>query len=204
MHFMRFARPREAGFTLIEVLTAVALLGLMMTLVSWSLSSTFRIVEGLEEHQDVDHQARMALVFIRDDLMMSQSIRRFPWRGQNGGTDGHPGDELAFVSSSYKAQGMKPEADLTQVLYVREGARLTRFALNNIFASAPEAVERTDLADGVIAFNIRYYDGSVNAWTDEWNRRDWKSLPKAVMVELTLQTARHGHRTFREWVVIPR
>jgi hypothetical protein len=60
-----------------------------------------------------------------------------------------------------------------------------------------------DLVTGVVSFNVRYYDGDILAWVDEWHAQDKKVLPRAVRIELTLRNSRKETRTFTDWVVIP-
>ncbi|MEP6600561.1 MAG: type II secretion system protein GspJ [Nitrospirota bacterium] len=203
---MSFWTPanREDGFTLIEVLVAVAILAVLASLVSLTFSSTFRILHATEDAHGREHQARTCLTLITEDLMMARLHGRFPWNTRNAERDGQPSDLLAFVSASHvRYRPNVPEADLTRVLYTREGDRLARFSLRNLYGVLPAALERVDVATGVVAFNVRYYDGVSSVWVDEWDGQSRKTLPRAVMIELTLLNSRQEARTFVEWAVIP-
>jgi len=92
---------------------------------------------------------------------------------------------------------------LSRVLYTREGDRLARLTLRNLQGSFPEAIERTDLTTGVAAFDLHYYDASSRKWVDEWDGRVRKSLPRAVMIELTLTNSRQERRTYTQWATVP-
>lgn len=198
------SRNSEAGYTLIEIVVAIAILAILATMVSLTFSSTSRIVEAIDEEHGREHQARICLTRITEELMMARLQRRFPWSARNGERDGRPADLLAFVSASHvRYRPDVAEADLTRVLYTREGDRLARFSLRNLQGLVPQAVERVDLATGVTAWNLRYYDGALRAWVDEWDEQSRKSLPRAVMIELTLINARNEPKTFFDWVVIP-
>lgn len=194
----------EGGFTLIEVLVTVGILAILATLAALTLESTFRIVRASEDGHDREHQARICLALIAQDLMMARLQRRFPWSTRNAEREGQPSDVLAFVSASHvRYRPNAAEADLTRVLYTREGDRLIRVSLRNIFGVLPAALERVEVATGVAAFNVRYYDSVSSAWVDEWDGQSRKVLPRAVMIELTLLNSRKEPRLFVNWATIP-
>ena len=195
---------REAGYTLIEVLVGVAILAVLSAMMSLTFSSTFRLVRTMEEEQGREHQARICLSLLTEELMMARKHPRFPWRTGNGEHDGQPADLLAFISAGHgRYHENAHETDLTRVLYARDGDRLARVSLRNLGGLVPEAIERIDLATGVVAFDLRYYDEALREWVDEWDGQSRKSLPRAVMIRLTLMNNRLESRSFIDWVVIP-
>jgi general secretion pathway protein J len=189
---------RQAGYTLIEVLIAVAILAVVMTMVALTFSSTVRMVRTVDEEQGQEHLARRCLSLMADDLMMARKHPLFPWSTRNGEREGQPADLLAFVSTGH-ASG---EAGLSRVLYTREGDRLSRLALRNLHGAFPEAVERIELATDVAAFDLRYYDDTLKAWVHEWDGKVRKSLPRAVMIQLTLVNSRQERRVYTEWATV--
>lgn len=199
----RSAHP-EGGFTLIEVLVTVAILAILATLVSLTFDSTFRIIRASEDGHEREHQARICLMLMTQDFMMARLQRRLPWSTRNEEHDGQPADLVAFVSASHvRYRPNASEADLTRVLYTREGDRLVRMSLRNLYGVVPSALERVDVATGVVAFNIRYYDSVSSTWIDEWDGQSRKGLPRAVMIELTLLNHRKEPRLFVNWAMIP-
>jgi type II secretion system protein J len=194
----------EDGFTLIELLVAVAILALLLTLTSLSFSSTFRILEAVEEDQGRAHQARLCLSRMADELMMARMKASSSWIGRNGDQNDQPADILAFVSSSHvRTRADAPQAGLTRVLYAREGTRLLRLATSSNLKGPPlPAIEQMEMAQGVTGFNLRYYDRTLRTWVDEWDGRIRGEVPTAVMIELTLSNARNETRTFTQWVMI--
>lgn len=194
----------EAGFTLFELLIAVAILAMLVTVVSLSFSSTFRIVEAVEEDQGRAHLARLSLSRMAEELMMARKQASSPWIGKNGAQNGQPSDFVTFVSSSHvPARANAQETDLSRVLYAVEGTRLLRIARPNLYAVPLPVIDQVEMASGVLGLNIRYYDQQQSAWVDEWDGRVRSTLPPAVMIELTLSNARGEPRTFTEWVTIP-
>ena len=194
----------EAGFTLIEILLAVAILATVSVLVSLSFSSTFRMLEAVEDDGGREHLARSCLTVIAQDLTTVRQQATAPWIGRNGDLNGQPADILAFVSAGQvRSQPNAPESDLTRVLYAREGARLVRIATINPYIFTPEAVEQVDLATGVAGFNVRYYDRAAQTWLDVWEGQGRTTPPAAVLVEITLLNARKEARTYTTYVSIP-
>lgn len=194
----------EKGFTLIELLLAVAILAVLGTVVSLSFSSTFKIFESVNADEGRSHLARQCLRRIADELMMARKHAAAPWIGRSAEQNGRPADFLTFVSSSHvRTRPDAPETDVTRVLYAREGTRLLRFSRPNLYAVPQPVAEQLEMAEGVAAFNLRYYDRALGSWVDEWDGRARTELPPAVMIELTLTNASDEPRTFIEWVTIP-
>jgi prepilin-type N-terminal cleavage/methylation domain-containing protein len=194
--------PHEGGFTLTEVLIAVAILATIATMVSTSFSSTFRLMEAIESEGDLDHMARSCLSVIANELTSGQPPASL-WIGRNGNEDGMPSDILAFVTANHvRSSPNAPESDLTRVTYARQGSRLIRYAVPNLYTTSLDAVDQAELAVGVVGFNVRYYSGAAQLWTDEWDQ-SLKKLPQAVLIELILTNPKRETKTFVEWIPIP-
>ena len=195
---------RDSGFTLIELILAVAILATVATLVFAAFSSTFMTLEALREEGGRYHQARISLALIADELLSGYLQPDHPWTGRNGEIGGQPADLLAFVSAGHRRHRANvPETDVFRVLYAREGSRLVRLSTRNLYGVSAAAVDQSELVQEVSGFNLRYYDPALEAWVDEWNGRTRKALPAAVMIELTLTNVRNESQTFTEWVTIP-
>ncbi|TKB82257.1 MAG: prepilin-type N-terminal cleavage/methylation domain-containing protein [Nitrospira sp.] len=193
---------RERGFTLTEVLIAVAILATIATMVSTSFSSTFRLMEAIESEGDLDHMARSSLIVIANELISGQPPASM-WLGRNGNEDGMPSDILAFVTASHvRSSPNAPESDLTRVTYARQSSRLMRYAVRNLYTTSLDAVDQAEIAVGVVGFNVRYYSGTTQLWSDEWDQT-LKKLPHAVLIELTLTNPKNEAKTFIEWIPIP-
>jgi general secretion pathway protein J len=194
---------RQTGYTLIEVLISVAILAVVFTMVSLTFAGTFRMVQIVHEEQGQERQARACLSFIAEDLMMARKHLRFPWSTKNGEREGQPADLLAFVSTR-RASGdeNRQESGLSRVVYTREGDRVSRFALRNLHGAIPEAIEQIDLMTDVVAFDLRYYDDTLRKWVDDWDGNVRKTLPRAVMIQLTVMNSRHERQTYIEWATI--
>ncbi len=191
----------QAGFTLVEVLVAIALLATIGAIVFGSLVTTTRVVDAGRDLVVKEQMVRRILRLMADELSISRNIQTFPWVGVNGTQDGQPADTVAFLSmTDGLGQSASNESESVRVVYTRDGDRLIRFARRNIYGLTDESVDQIELANRVKAFNVRYFDAQTRVWTEEW--ATITKLPKAVLLEITFQPPNGDPWTVREWVTI--
>ena len=190
----------EAGFTLIEILLAVAILAMVSIIVSVSFATTVRLRDAAMDNVAREHQARNTLRLMADELTVSRLHFKYRWFGRNGEEDGRPADLFAFSTAAHtRVQSNIAEADMAHVLYIREKTRLFRYSLRNPYAITAAAVDRTEIADGVLGFNVRYYSKRVGIWLDQWDEGQ-SAMPSGVLIELTLGNSPQSSRTYTAWV----
>ncbi len=88
---------RQDGFTLIEVLLAVFILAMVVGMVSVSLSSSLRLVDGAMKNGEVYYRAQVAMELLANDLSNAFS-RQYKDFASPGVTNGD--DLLSFVSTN--------------------------------------------------------------------------------------------------------
>ncbi len=193
----------EAGFTLVEVLLAVALVAVIAAMVFGSLYYTTTAIDRARAGSADEQMVRSALRVMADELFTSTHYAISPWLGLNTQADGYPSDTLAFLAVG-QSRGMESalETEWARVVYVREGDRLLRFVRRNLFGLTDESIDRLELMQNVKSFNVRYYDGTARIWADEWDGRAHAKTPAAVLIELTIAPQGAEPRTIREWVPI--
>jgi general secretion pathway protein J len=197
MYFWRRSPHHEEGCTLIELLIGVAIMGLLMTVIVMTFAGTFGAIEALNDERESIRQARLSLAVMTEELMMARMYQAFPFTGR--------GDMVAFVSAArhpYSSETSLQSGSL-RVVYARDGDRLVRFALHNLYATGLESIERTELASGIVELTMRYYDGKSAAWLGEWNGPARKGFPRAVMITLVVADPQGEPRTFSNVVVVP-
>lgn len=191
----------QGGFTLIEILIAIALLGLIASMVFGSLITTNRVIEVGRDASSREQTVRRVLRVMAEDLFSSRHDSALPWVGVNGWQEGQPADTLAFLAMNDGSSGPAArETDFIRVVYTREGDRLLRFAKKNLYGLTDESIDRIELANHVRSFNLRYFDAQNRVWLDEWGGLN--KLPKAVLIELTIQPPQTDPWTVREWVTL--
>jgi len=186
-----------AGFTLLELLIGVAVLGLLMAMLFGGLRLASHQVESRTAR--LDRAARIALVqsFMRRSLA---DARPMEIEAQSGGLGGAAsalafdggGDEIEFV-------GLAPESaqsgglELLGIGLVRRGAagstlslRMRAYDAGGGGASAP--LRETTLLSGVTRARFAYFGVSsgetVPRWHESW--REAPYLPALVRLSLTL------------------
>jgi len=182
----------QAGFTLVEVLVALALLATIGTMVFGSLVTTTHLVEAGREQATREQTVRRTLRLMADEFALSRRI--------NGTQEGHPADTVAFLTmSDGVSRSTAKESDMIRVVYAREGDRLVRFTRTNLYGLTDESLDEVELVNQVKAFNLRYFDGQGQVWTDEWLA---SKMPKSLLIEITFQPSGAEPWTVREWVTI--
>jgi general secretion pathway protein J len=191
----------QAGFTLVGVLVAIALLAVIGAMVFGSLMTTTQAMDAGRERAEREQTVRRVLRVMADEVSLSQLDKAFPWTGVNGTQEGQPADTLAFLAMSDGiGNTVLKESEMVRVVYTRERDRLIRFVRRNRYSLTDEALDQVELANRVRGFNVRYYDGQSRVWTDEWQTNE--KLPKALLMEITFQSPGADPWTVREWVAI--
>lgn len=203
MRFQQAPRGSERGFTLVEVLLAVALVAMMATLVFGSLYVTTSAIDAARAKSANEQVIRSTLRVMTDELSVGESRTAGPWMGINGQQDGQPADSVAFLTmGQFRGADSAKDTELVRIVYTREGDRLLRFVRRNLYGLTDESVEQVELANKVKGFNVRYYDGKNNLWLDEWDGRGRLGFPKVVLLELTLLQDKAELLTVRQWVAV--
>ncbi len=195
----------ERGFTLIEVLLAVGILALVGTFIFASITTTTNAMETARIESGREQMVRSVFTLLTQDLTLSRNLTTSPVFGQNQIRDGLPSDSLAFVTANHRALlGGARQSDQARVVYAVVKNRLVRYVRPNLLSLTEEGVDRVELADNVVGFNVRYYDGRARLWLDRWDGRTQKDLPRGFMIELLLdQGPQQLPRIYTTWLTLP-
>jgi len=203
---MSFRQPPrlEGGFTLVEVLLAVSLVAMMAALVFGSLFVTTSAIDAARANSANEQIIRSTLRVMIDELSVGKNSQTSPWMGINGQFDGQPADTIAFLTmGQFRGAESTKDTEEVRIVYTREGDRLLRYVRKNLYGLTDESVGQIELATKVKAFNVRYYDEKNRLWVDEWDGRGrLKSVPKALLIELTLLQENAELQTIRQWVTV--
>lgn len=173
----------RAGFTLLEVLIAVVILGMIVSLIYGSFAMTAQSKEKTEAGNAIYHEARWAMNKLEDDLGAAYVTRNRNTRsllvGFSRDAGGNmPMDELHFSSFSHvKYNPQARESDQAEISYfVTENPESGIMTLYRREDPTPDdenmdGGEFYDLVEGVLGFDLTYYDGFE--WADEWDSRDF-------------------------------
>ncbi len=201
---------QEDGFTLIEMLVAIALLAVVAAMVFGSLVTTNRAIEAGRDLSAREQTTRRVLHVMAEEISFSKQSTEFQWVGINGTYAGYPADTLAFVAMNDGSSGSTAkESEMIRVVYTRDRDRLIRYARKNLYGLTDESLGQVELADRVRGFNLRYFDGQGRVWVDDWQTAN--KIPAALLIEVTFEppetlgipgTPDVDPWTVREWVTI--
>lgn len=180
---------RQGGFTLVEVLLAVAILAVVMGMVYAAFDQTSRLAGHVDQVSEEYRAARLALTKMSDELMSAYAFdddasTRFV--GQDGVTpDGQDADSLAFTSRSRAIPEGIPASSENVLDYHLEGDRLMHVETLNPLGIGSGNVQPFPLAEGLAGFKLRYRNPSDGTWRDGWDpAAGVTGLPSAVEVTL--------------------
>lgn len=193
----------ERGFTLIEILLAVALVATIAALVFGSLSTTLSAIDRARGTAVSEQAVRTAMRLMADELSMGVSLPVMPWMGVNAQQESQPADTVAFLTmGQFRGAESERDTEIVRIVYTKEGDKLLRLVRRNLYGLSDDSLEQLELVGKVKGFNVRYYDAKNNLWVDEWDGRARSQPPGALLIELTLQQDSAEQRTFRHWVTI--
>ena len=174
---------RRAGFTLLEVMISITIIGMIVSLIYGSVAKTADSKDSVEQGNDIYHQARWAMDKMESDLstaFVSKAKNSYTlfYGVSRDGANGYPQDEVHITSFSHIKldSATTTESDQGEISY---------FVMNDPESGLPTLYRREDstvdqdnmdggefydLVQNVLAFNLRYFDGET--WVDDWDSRN--------------------------------
>ena len=179
---------RAAGFTLVEMLIALSIFGMLTAAAVTLLTVTARTRESADRLLAETGEIRRLGALLTADLALAAAR---PWRDRDGGRRpafaGDSGDGpmlMAFVRRGFDAGD---GGALQRVGYRLQGGRLERLGDRRVDGGA--AAASMPLLDGVRAVRLRFRD-EEGGWRARWDPTETTALP--VAVELVTDSEAHG------------
>lgn len=196
--------PRGAGenraFTLVEVILAVALSALLLTIVYWTYFSINRSIEAATEGQDALDTGRTLSELIKKDIRAINPAQ-YAFVGKNQDVGDRPFGEMEFVTNALletdplrlrRVGYMMVRTDKGEMILVRrESKDLTDPLDNDPADNLPKAFEISRILTG---FVVEFYNGTD--WVQTWDSGVSNTLPKQVRVTMEVADARGKKKTF--------
>ena len=211
----RPGRPRaaQAGFTLLEVMLAFAILGFITTILWGTFSQTNTIRKRTEAVQERSHAARVALMRLSRELEMaflsdSDDPAVQEKRTMFVSKTDREADELRFSwFGRQRLRGDTAESDTSVVMYYaqpdpdeRSVVNLMRRETRRLEAVDPRSIpgEAYIICPGLARLKFSFYDYKKKEWREEWNTMDgsYNYLPTHVRISLSIFDERGQVQTF--------
>lgn len=191
-----------AGFTLVEVVVALAILSVIGMLSFGALSGALQARDYLESSDEVDRSARMALARISREIRLAfltaNTGATSTYKTVFIGKDGDPSDQIWFATMAHRRSLRDArEGDQAEVtIWAEPDPHGEGGELALLHREAGRIDEEPDkqgvvlpLATGVTRFDLRYLDAQTGEWRDEWDTTSVDTpnrLPRAVQIVLVL------------------
>lgn len=180
------------GFTLIEVMVAIALLMLVVGAIYSTWTGLIKASKtGMKAAVEAQRQ-RMAMSVVEEALTSAQLyVANQDYYGFEAGKDS--GDFLSFVARlprSFPRSGKFEGMDMRRVIFSVEndnsGQRELVLRQNPVLAEMDEDEQKFPvvLAQGVRAFKAEFWDDRKADWVEDWIQTN--TLPKMVRVTLEM------------------
>jgi len=167
---------RVRGFTLIEVLIALAITALVATLSFASLDATISSVESLRERSDrITDLNRAWGLFSRDiNHFVPRPIRNEFGQRESALAGGAALDQsLVFTRIGWHNTNQRQRSHMQRVRYVLEEETLYRESYTVLDRTSESEPQRVALLEGVLDFQIAFLGPGVELRGDEWDTDDW-------------------------------
>lgn len=176
------------GFTLLEVMVALAVGSLVLLAVTTTLFSLNRAHQQVSDRMEQQRSLRNSVDLLRRELsaaIFRPNDKLLRFQVQDRDFYGKPAStmQLATLSAPLDSATSDQQIVLYQAEEQQERIRLTRASRDYFQADTPKP-NQYPLLDGLDGFLVECYDGSkwVKTWDTELNR----SLPKQVRITITL------------------
>ena len=206
-------RNKVSGFTLIEILIAIFILGVVLSTVYAAYTGTYRIIRIAEYDSDIYTLGRMTLQRMLQDLgAVNPYNGKFEFVSKQSDIGSRAFPHLVFTSTVNLDLGNSenPGGVSTVDYYVREGREKEEFVLMRVENIHREKLldEQTDLRKGAFplcdrlhSLSFTFYDTSGKAsetWDSTMDRDMQKNrLPAVIAVELSLINADNRDTPFK-------
>lgn len=202
-HSTRKAGP-AAGFTLMEIMVAIAVLAMASMLIWTAFAQTGKAKKVIEETNSRYHQVKVAMRRICSDLSMAYITRNINpefvthesvFIGRN-----EDPDTLDFMTFSHRRRFKDArESDVCEIGYYveedpedREIMSLVRRESRRVDDEPEEGGNKLVLVQDVVEFDVSFYDPSMDQWEDEWDTTQVTGQPNRLPMQVRIRLVVRG------------
>ncbi len=219
---MMRSRTQQQGFTLIEVLVAILIFGLIGIGAFGTLRAAQDAQQSLRERGERFFALQRAITTLSNDYQQRAARRVRDSYGDRRplilGSSDENSSYLAFTRSGWRNPAQLPRSTLEYVRYALEDGQLVRYSHLLLDQAQQPVIQRRILLDGVNTMSIRFRPANAGAaetlaseslsdeddtgesWPQEWpvggrlNSEDSDKAPSAVRISLDVEGIGEVHR----------
>ena len=201
------------GFTLLEVMIAVAVLGMIGVVTFKSFDGAYDLKQRIEKAEDRDQTVRAALARIAHEASMTFLSEHYDHkRFRDRPTffklkDGRGQADLMITSFAHERLHLDAKESDQAIFEYKldrddDGNRsLYRRVKPTIDEEADRGGEKAVLADDVLKFTVQAWDPKDREWRDEWDsnspeRNGQVLIPPRVRIALTIKDEQGKEKTW--------
>ena len=201
---------RPKGFTLVEILIAILILGIVLSTVYAAYSSTMKNVRDIEYQNNLYKMARTTMDRMIKDLSSLQPYAdSFDLRADKQTLSNHEFYSLSFWSAAHLAfaenEGDGSPAAITY--YVEEDEGGNSFSLRRADLAGSKPSKEKNISGGFVvcqnvdSWRLRFYDATGRE-TESWDSSSYSAdqkgkAPVAVKIELALVNLNNKETPYR-------
>jgi prepilin-type N-terminal cleavage/methylation domain-containing protein len=189
-------KSKQRGFTLIEVIIALGVLGIILALVTGSYYGTAVATRRTEERLELLSMGRIALdriiLEINGAMLDPNDATLHPFTGEHGGGWKDPHDQLTFYTSSFDPRPLGIGSNFAEIsYYLEKNPDLETYFLQHRMNPFPDLKQgeggiTNDLAEQVTGLGFRYQDDN-ETWNSRWDSSIDGKLPRLVEITIILK-----------------
>jgi general secretion pathway protein J len=187
---------RKQGFTLLEILMAISIFAIVISLAYSSYNASFHIINSASAQSATYSMAKVAMERIQEDLESFYPAAEMVFKGHTDTINGHRADSLEFTSSANVR--LHPKQKLTGYTVIRyQVTEDPETHTLQLFRSEQPAFTETDEENDTskqlllcknlleVAFDYRNSEGmDVADWEEESKNDEDPALPELVLISL--------------------
>ncbi|MDD5434103.1 MAG: type II secretion system protein GspJ [Nitrospira sp.] len=200
----------ENGFTLMEVLIAIAILAIVLSTVYESFVQTRKAIGKTEASIEELRGVRAAFSRIMQDISMAFLVKENDstfFTGKDDSSEGYPSDSIDFTSYANRIRNKDAkESDQAEIGYYLKrgnegGSVLMKRVKKRIDTNPGYGGDSFEITEDIVGLNFRYLDN--DAWVDSWDSSVNKTIPQAVEITIIVKDSSGNERTFKGIAEIP-
>lgn len=184
-----------SGFTLVEVLLAVALSALLLTIVYSTYFSINRSIDATTEDQDALDTGRTLSELLKRDIR-AISPGRYPFAGKNRVIEGRTFGELEFVTTALQETDPLRLRRVGYALITTDKGEkiLVRKESTNLSKPLDNTARAFEVSRIITGFELQFFNGTD--WVPDWDSTVAGTLPKQIRITIDVSNAKGKDKRF--------